>query len=84
MRLTVNGETRHHLVDPRNGRSAVTPLASVTVVAASATDAEIAAKALLLGHRRLIHGDLAVLVHRSGETRTIERSRPDAEVTFLP
>jgi thiamine biosynthesis lipoprotein len=76
----VNGNRRHHLVDPATGMPAVTPLATATVVAASATDAEIAAKHLLLGGDALIHGDLAVLVDRAGAVRTIERSRPDAEV----
>jgi len=44
------GEGLHHLVDPRTGRPAETDLVEVSVLAASAADAEIHAKtALLLG-----------------------------------
>ncbi|MCS6882562.1 MAG: FAD:protein FMN transferase [Oscillochloridaceae bacterium] len=39
---------RHHIIDPRTGAPAETDLLSVTVVAASAADAEIAAKAALI------------------------------------
>jgi FAD:protein FMN transferase len=41
---------QHHIIDPRTGRAAKTDLVSVTIVAPSATAAEIAAKtALILG-----------------------------------
>jgi len=44
------GQTLHHLIDPRTGRSAVTDLGEVSVVAESAVRAEVCAKtALLLG-----------------------------------
>jgi FAD:protein FMN transferase len=44
------GEGLHHLVDPRTGRPAETDLVEVSVLAATAADAEIHAKtALLLG-----------------------------------
>jgi thiamine biosynthesis lipoprotein len=39
---------RHHLIDPRTGQPALTDLLSATVVAPSATAAEIAAKAVML------------------------------------
>ncbi|HSR22329.1 MAG TPA: FAD:protein FMN transferase [Candidatus Eisenbacteria bacterium] len=48
----MDGERLHHLIDPRTGLPATTDLAEVSVVAASATDAEVHAKAaLLLGGR---------------------------------
>jgi thiamine biosynthesis lipoprotein len=43
------GEERHHLIDPRTGRPADTTLLSVTVVAASAAEAEVLAKVAFLG-----------------------------------
>lgn len=47
------GDRLHHLVDPRTGLPAETDLREVSVVASSATDAEIYAKAaLLLGAAR--------------------------------
>lgn len=42
------GEPRHHLVDPRTSRPAVSPLRSVTVAAASCVDANAAATATLV------------------------------------
>lgn len=45
-----NGQGFHHLIDPRTGTSSASDLHTVTVLASSAMDAEIAAKtALLLG-----------------------------------
>jgi thiamine biosynthesis lipoprotein len=43
------GEERHHLIDPRTGRPAETDLVRVTVVAATAVEAEVLAKAAFLG-----------------------------------
>jgi FAD:protein FMN transferase len=43
------GETRHHLIDPATGRPAETDLLRVTVVAASAVEAEVLAKVAFLG-----------------------------------
>jgi thiamine biosynthesis lipoprotein len=52
-RWVVGGETRHHLIDPRTGRSAVTDVVQATVVAASARVAETLAKTVvILGSRR--------------------------------
>ena len=46
------GPGMHHLIDPRTGRPAATDLAECSVIAATASDAEIYAKtALLLGSR---------------------------------
>jgi len=42
------GEERHHLIDPSTGRPSRTDLVQVTVIAASAVEAEIQAKSLLL------------------------------------
>lgn len=70
---TAGGEA-HHLIDPRTGRPARTDLASVTIVAPSAVEAEVAAKVILLlgsgvGGRavEVSHGLGAVLVGANGE-----------------
>lgn len=42
------GERLHHLIDPRTGRPAETDLVAVSVLAATAADAEVLAKAALL------------------------------------
>jgi thiamine biosynthesis lipoprotein len=44
-----NGRIQHHLIDPRTGQPAITEWLSVTVWAAGAMDAEVYAKALLIG-----------------------------------
>ena len=44
----VDGQPRHHLIDPRTGESADTDLDHVTVVAGSAWAAEVLAKAVLI------------------------------------
>ena len=45
-----DGELRHHLIDPRTGRPAMTGVAQVSAVAATALEAEVLAKTgLLLG-----------------------------------
>ena len=47
-----NGKMQHHIIDPRTGQPAQTDVLSATVVAPSASDAEVAAKvALILGSR---------------------------------
>jgi FAD:protein FMN transferase len=45
---TVEGEARHHLVDPRDGRSIDTTAAAITALSRDATSAEIATKHALL------------------------------------
>jgi thiamine biosynthesis lipoprotein len=47
-RWTVDGEERHHLIDPRTGEPAATDLNLVTVIAGSAWAAEVLAKAVLI------------------------------------
>lgn len=52
---TIGGEHRHHLIDPATGRAAVTDLVSVSVVAATAWEAEVLAKAgILAGAERCL------------------------------
>jgi FAD:protein FMN transferase len=43
------GKQRHHLIDPRTGEPALTDWLSVTVIASHAYEAEVFAKALLIG-----------------------------------
>ena len=45
---TVGGERRHHLIDPRTGRSSGTAVVALTAVAREAARAEVATKAALL------------------------------------
>lgn len=74
-----NGHTFHHLIDPRTGTSADSDLHSVTVLAPSAQDAEVAAKtALLLGSDQGAawlrqQGHAAILIQRSGDRTEIGR-----------
>ncbi|MBI4498444.1 MAG: FAD:protein FMN transferase [Chloroflexi bacterium] len=70
---------QHHLIDPRTGLPARTDLSAVTVVAPTATAAEVAAKAALLlgsaaGQRALESspGLAGLLVQRDGTVRTTE------------
>ncbi len=44
-----NGHIQHHLIDPRTGQPAITEWLSVTVFASQAVEAEVYAKALLIG-----------------------------------
>jgi thiamine biosynthesis lipoprotein len=73
-RWTRGGEEQHHLVDPADGRPAGGDLLRVTVVAASAAEAEVHAKALFLAGaptaaREADSAGLpAVLVTRDGQT----------------
>jgi thiamine biosynthesis lipoprotein len=47
------GDDLHHLIDPRTGRPSATDVSEASVLAATAADAEIFAKAaLLLGRER--------------------------------
>lgn len=50
-RWTVGGQARHHLIDPRSGRSAATDVVQATVIAGSALRAETLAKAVVIAGR---------------------------------
>jgi thiamine biosynthesis lipoprotein len=78
-RWLVDGVEHHHLIDPRTGRPAFNGWAQVSVVAGSATDAEVLAKALflagpqprLLGTHLDADGARAVLVGDDGRVETV-------------
>ena len=79
---TRDGRPQHHIVDPSSGRPADTDLLTVTVAAASATDAEVLATSLFLagGCRRALEeadaeGISAVLVTRGGGVHLTEALR---------
>jgi thiamine biosynthesis lipoprotein len=64
--LAVDGTPAHHLLDPATGRPAFTGIVQATALAPSALQAEIRAKAALLGGPRsaarwLVHGGVLVL-----------------------
>jgi thiamine biosynthesis lipoprotein len=65
-----NGEERHHLIDPRTGRSAASDLLRVTVFADDAVQAEVLAKLLFLSgtDEARASGAPAILVTRNGTT----------------
>jgi FAD:protein FMN transferase len=54
-RWQYNGRPQHHLIDPHTGKPAVTEWLSVTVWAERAVDAEVFAKALLIGGPVVAH-----------------------------
>ena len=71
-----DGAEQHHVIDPRTRQVATTDLAAVTVVAATAADAEVHATAALLAGRDAAAAELedaglaAVLVSTDGTTTT--------------
>jgi thiamine biosynthesis lipoprotein ApbE len=77
-RWTVDGDQRHHLIDPATGRPLALPVASVTVLAPTATAAEVATKALLVAIARgepadLVDSTLAATVDHAGRLAWITR-----------
>ncbi len=61
----IEGERRHHLIDPRTGQPAATGVVQVTALAPTALEAEILAKTALLAgpeaaHERMEHGGVIV------------------------
>ncbi len=73
-RWHVNGELRHHLIDPVTGRPARTDVTFATVVAGHAWMAEVLAKALVLHGTPMpydlvvSHGAAALTIDRDGRT----------------
>jgi thiamine biosynthesis lipoprotein len=72
-RWTIEGASRHHLIDPRTGQPTAGELVSVTVVAGRAEGCDVLAKAALVtgtvtGARRLLeaHGVSGWVVPRAG------------------
>jgi thiamine biosynthesis lipoprotein len=69
----VNGEARHHLIDPRSGKPSESTIVSATVTAPTAMEADVWAKTvLLLGERDgqewiRKKGLGAVLINKNGE-----------------
>lgn len=79
-RWLAGGREVHHLIDPRTGQPASTPLQSVTALAESVTTAEIAAKAVLLAASESRNVDLfgaaaAVLISESGHVELLQQTR---------
>jgi FAD:protein FMN transferase len=81
-RWTRDGRAEHHIVDPATGIPADTDLLTVTVAAASATDAEVLATSLFLagGRERALEeadaaGIAAVLVTSDGRLHRTEALR---------
>jgi len=66
-------EERHHLIDPSTGRPAATDLVRVTVVAPSATEADVLAKTLFLSGEQeaAAAGVPALLVCSDGRKRLV-------------
>ena len=69
-RWTRDGEERHHLIDPRTGRSAASDVLRVTVFADDAVQAEVLAKLLFLSgaEEAVESGATAIVVTRSGDS----------------
>ncbi len=65
-RWTRGGRERHHLIDPHTGAPAKTTLVRATVVAATATEAEVLAKAVFLGDEEAARRTPCVLVRADG------------------
>lgn len=77
-RWRTGDEVRHHLIDPRTGRSSNTDLAQVTVLASSAELAEVLAKAaFLLGERGAI-----ALLRREADVAAVLVDTDGRMVTF--
>lgn len=80
-RWVAGGATHHHLIDPATGESLVDAIASVTALAPSVTQAEVATKAILVALSRgeppdLAESTLAATVDHEGRLRFLTRSAP--------
>lgn len=81
-----DGERVHHIIDPRAGQASASDLHTVTVLAQTATEAEVAAKtALILGGREgaayLRRAGYAGLLTQRNGSRQIIGPIPQIEVT---
>ncbi len=78
-RWTRNGQAMHHLLDPRTGQPSASDLHTVTVLAPTASVADVAAKvALILGSQRgrdylASRGLRGLLSRRDGQQQTVGR-----------
>jgi thiamine biosynthesis lipoprotein len=82
-RWNVGGEVRHHIIDPRTRRPAISDVVQATVVAGSALMAEALAKAMVIAgtvegfvllERARVHG--AVVLTDRGETLALPNTLP--------
>jgi thiamine biosynthesis lipoprotein len=89
-RWNVDGDERHHLIDPRTGLSSTSDVVLASVAAASCTQAEVAAKAALLagsltGAAFVREQRLAgLMVTADGSIRRIGRWSDDGEGPAVP
>ncbi len=65
-RWTRDGQTLHHLIDPRTGQPAASGVRTVSVIAADAVQSEIAAKVALINN--ILPDFPAILVYEDGTT----------------
>jgi thiamine biosynthesis lipoprotein len=89
-RWTVDGNERHHLIDPRSGAPADTDLNLVSVIAGSAWAAEVLAKAVLIRGSEhpfdLVGGSAAeaLIVHDDGRVDVSDGFRAFLGFGWLP
>ena len=85
-----NQQPMHHLIDPRTGKPSQSDLHTVTVLAPTAADAEVAAKvALILGSdcgraHLMTRGLFGVFVDRPGNVETVGKSGIEGIETWTP
>jgi thiamine biosynthesis lipoprotein len=77
-RWQVEGETRHHLIDPATGRPTTSPRTFATVVAGYAWAADVLAKALIIANGR----DPFALLRMSGAEALVVDDNDHVETTF--
>ncbi len=77
-RWTVDGQERHHLIDPRTGRPVDTPVVAVTAVAAEAWWAEAVTKQIFVGGGPVVEDALFAVVTSGGITGVSPELEPAA------
>jgi thiamine biosynthesis lipoprotein len=81
-RWVQDGRPRHHIIDPRSGQPAFSDLVAVTVVAADAWWAEVAAKSVFVAGAPASRADVTgVLVATVEADGTVDMSPELAEIT---